>query len=139
MSPATILYRTTRLANGLEIQAEIDPLAHTAAIGFFVRTGARDEPTELMGVSHFLEHMMFKGSEKRGAEDVNRRWQSTDTGLQRNTGRQMGTSKLTKIGAPWGRTTHKGVCVGVPGVCVVACGSVNVCASLRYIGIWIQL
>ena len=72
MSPATILYRTTRLANGLEIQAEIDPLAHTAAIGFFVRTGARDEPTELMGVSHFLEHMMFKGSEKRGAEDVNR-------------------------------------------------------------------
>ncbi|RLS91146.1 MAG: insulinase family protein [Planctomycetota bacterium] len=65
-------HRTARLANGLEIQAEVDPLAHTAAVGFFVRTGARDEPTELMGVSHFLEHMMFKGSETRGALDVNR-------------------------------------------------------------------
>lgn len=68
----TIDHRTARLPNGLEIQAEIDPNAHTAAIGFFVRTGARDEPTELMGVSHFLEHMMFKGSETRRAEDVNR-------------------------------------------------------------------
>ena len=65
-------HRTARLANGLEIQAEIDPLAHTAAVGFFVRTGSRDEPAPMMGVSHFLEHMMFKGSERRGAEQVNR-------------------------------------------------------------------
>jgi len=72
MSVATIVHRTARLPNGLEIQAEIDPTAHTAAIGFFVKTGARDEPSELMGVSHFLEHMMFKGSETRRAEDVNR-------------------------------------------------------------------
>jgi predicted Zn-dependent peptidase len=70
-SPA-IVHRTARLPNGLEIQAEIDPSAHTSALGFFVRTGARDEPTELMGVSHFLEHMMFKGTAKRKAEDVNR-------------------------------------------------------------------
>ena len=67
-----ISHRTARLPNGLEIQAEIDPTAHTAAIGFFVKTGARDEPTELMGVSHFLEHMMFKGTAKRRAEEVNR-------------------------------------------------------------------
>ena len=66
------MHRTARLSNGLEIQAEIDPLAHTAAVGFFVRTGSRDEPSELMGVSHFLEHMMFKGSEHRGPEEVNR-------------------------------------------------------------------
>ncbi|MFN5497123.1 MAG: M16 family metallopeptidase, partial [bacterium] len=65
-------HRTARLPNGLEIQAEIDPDAHTAALGFFVKTGARDEPTELMGVSHFLEHMLFKGSDRRTAEDVNR-------------------------------------------------------------------
>ena len=70
-SPA-IVHRTARLPNGLEIHAEIDPSAHTSALGFFVRTGARDEPTELMGVSHFLEHMMFKGTAKRKAEDVNR-------------------------------------------------------------------
>lgn len=65
-------YRKTTLANGLEIHAEIDPTAHTAAVGFFVRTGARDEPSALMGVSHFLEHMMFKGTPTRTAEHVNR-------------------------------------------------------------------
>ena len=72
MISTAIVHRTARLPNGLEIQAEIDPSAHTSALGFFVRTGARDEPTELMGVSHFLEHMMFKGTAKRKAEDVNR-------------------------------------------------------------------
>ena len=75
MSIATapcLQFRSARLPNGLEIQAEVDPQAHTAALGFFVRTGARDEPGELMGVSHFLEHMMFKGSDTRDAEQVNR-------------------------------------------------------------------
>ena len=63
--------RTATLPNGLTILGEVDPKAHTAAAGFFVRTGARDEPTPLMGVSHFLEHMMFKGSERRNAFQVN--------------------------------------------------------------------
>lgn len=64
--------RSATLSNGLVILGEVDSAAHTAAAGFFVRTGARDEPTPLMGVSHFLEHMMFKGSEGRSAFDVNR-------------------------------------------------------------------
>jgi predicted Zn-dependent peptidase len=64
-------YREAVLPNGLRVAAEVDPSAHTAAVGVFVRTGARDEPTELMGVSHFLEHMMFKGSASRSATDVN--------------------------------------------------------------------
>ncbi|MEM6749574.1 MAG: pitrilysin family protein [Planctomycetota bacterium] len=60
------------LPNGLEVVAEADASAHTAAVGFFVRAGARDESPELMGVSHFLEHMMFKGTARRSADDVNR-------------------------------------------------------------------
>ena len=67
---AVTLHHAT-LPNGLTILGEVDPAAHTAAAGFFVRTGARDEPGNLMGVSHFLEHMMFKGSERRGALQVN--------------------------------------------------------------------
>lgn len=63
--------RSATLSNGLVILGEVDSSAHTAAAGFFVRTGARDEPTPLMGVSHFLEHMMFKGSERRTAFQVN--------------------------------------------------------------------
>lgn len=61
-----------RLTNGLDIVAEVNPDAHTFAAGFFVKTGSRDEPRELAGVSHFLEHMMFKGSERYTWEDVNR-------------------------------------------------------------------
>lgn len=60
-----------RLENGLTVSAEINPAAKTMAAGFFVRTGARDETPELSGVSHFLEHMAFKGSERRSASEVN--------------------------------------------------------------------
>ncbi|MDA0802201.1 MAG: pitrilysin family protein [Planctomycetota bacterium] len=64
-------HHTATLANGLQLHAEIDPAAATSAMGIFVGTGGRDEPRELMGVSHFLEHMLFKGSELRDAETVN--------------------------------------------------------------------
>jgi predicted Zn-dependent peptidase len=67
-----IEFKETKLDNGLTIIGEVDPAAHTAAIGFFVKTGARDEEPAVMGVSHFLEHMMFKGTEKRTAADVDR-------------------------------------------------------------------
>ena len=60
------------LANGLTVICEENPTALTLAAGFFVRTGARDETAEVSGVSHFLEHMLFKGTERRTAEDVNR-------------------------------------------------------------------
>ena len=42
------------------------------ALGLFVKTGSRDEAVKINGVSHFLEHMMFKGSSKYTWEDVNR-------------------------------------------------------------------
>jgi predicted Zn-dependent peptidase len=60
------------LENGLNVIAEVSPDAHSAAIGFFVRTGARDESDDVAGVSHFLEHMVFKGTPTRTAQDVNR-------------------------------------------------------------------
>ena len=49
-----------------------NPPAKSAAVGYFVRTGARDETLDINGVSHFLEHMMFKGSARYTWEDVNR-------------------------------------------------------------------
>jgi predicted Zn-dependent peptidase len=60
------------LDNGLQIIGETNPAARSVAIGFFVRTGARDETAEVSGVSHFLEHMLFKGTPRRTALDVNR-------------------------------------------------------------------
>ncbi len=61
-----------QLSNGLDIVAEHNPDAHTFAAGLYVKTGSRDEEPHLCGVSHFLEHMMFKGSETRGWEAMNR-------------------------------------------------------------------
>ena len=61
-----------RLDNGLEIVAECNPEAHSLGLGFFVQTGSRDESNALAGVSHFLEHMVFKGTPTRTADDVNR-------------------------------------------------------------------
>ena len=65
-------FRQAKLDNGLEIVAECNPDARVTALGFFVKTGSRDETPELAGVSHFLEHMAFKGTAKRSAEQVNR-------------------------------------------------------------------
>ena len=61
----------TVLPNGLKIIGEHNPEAQSFAAGYFVRTGARDETHDVSGVSHFLEHMMFKGTDKRSAEDIN--------------------------------------------------------------------
>jgi predicted Zn-dependent peptidase len=61
-----------QLSNGLDIVAEVNPDAHSFAAGLFVKTGSRDEEAGVNGVSHFLEHMMFKGSSKYTWEDVNR-------------------------------------------------------------------
>jgi predicted Zn-dependent peptidase len=71
MIQSTIQFRQHTLPNGLTIIGEANPTAHTAAVGFFVRTGSRDESPDLMGVSHFLEHMMFKGTARRSAAQVN--------------------------------------------------------------------
>ncbi len=65
-------YCRHQLDNGLEILAECNPSAYTMSCGFFVRAGARDETPEIGGVSHFLEHMVFKGTPRRTAEQVNR-------------------------------------------------------------------
>ncbi|HPF37458.1 MAG TPA: pitrilysin family protein [Phycisphaerae bacterium] len=60
------------LKNGLRIVVETMPHVRSAAAGFLVRTGARDETPDLAGVSHFVEHMCFKGTKKRGWEQITR-------------------------------------------------------------------
>src|SRR6476661_2665251 len=65
-------FHHTTLDNGLEVIAELNDRAYSVAAGFFVKTGSRDETSELAGVSHFLEHMTFKGTPRRDALAVNR-------------------------------------------------------------------
>src|SRR4051795_1203622 len=65
-------FHHTVLDNGLHVIAELNDLARSVACGFVVKAGSRDESAEVAGVSHFLEHMVFKGTPRRDALAVNR-------------------------------------------------------------------
>lgn len=65
-------FHQATLDNGLQVIAELSTSVHSVGLGYFVRTGARDETAEVSGVSHFLEHMAFKGDDRFSADDVNR-------------------------------------------------------------------
>jgi predicted Zn-dependent peptidase len=65
------------LTNGLAVIGEVNKSAKSAAVGFFVRTGSRDEIKQINGVSHFLEHMLFKGTEKLSTFEVNEAFDRT--------------------------------------------------------------
>ena len=62
----------TKLENGLVVIGEQDESAQSMACGYFVKTGSRDETPDVSGVSHFLEHMIFKGGDRRSADDIKR-------------------------------------------------------------------
>ena len=70
-------FKKITLANGLVVIGEINKSAKSAAMGFFVKTGSRDETRQINGVSHFLEHMLFKGTENRSAFEVNEAFDRT--------------------------------------------------------------
>jgi predicted Zn-dependent peptidase len=60
----------TELPNGLRIVTETMPEARSVTLGAWVRVGGRDEPDELSGASHFLEHLLFKGTADRSARQI---------------------------------------------------------------------
>jgi predicted Zn-dependent peptidase len=60
----------TELPNGLRIVSETMPEARSVTLGAWVRVGGRDEPDELSGASHFLEHLLFKGTQGRSAKEI---------------------------------------------------------------------
>src|SRR6185503_1940901 len=64
--------RITELASGLTIATDRVHGARSVAIGVWVAVGSRDEPPALSGVSHFLEHLLFKGTPTRTATDISR-------------------------------------------------------------------
>jgi predicted Zn-dependent peptidase len=60
----------TELDGGLRIVTETVPSVRSVALGLWVRTGSRDEDPEHAGVSHFLEHLLFKGTERHSAIEI---------------------------------------------------------------------
>jgi predicted Zn-dependent peptidase len=62
--------QTTRFENGLTILTDRMPDVRSVTLGFFFRKGSRHEPDELNGISHFIEHAVFKGTPKRNALQI---------------------------------------------------------------------
>jgi len=64
------MYRKDTLTNGIRVVSETLPKSRSVSIGVWVKVGSRHEPEEIGGVSHFIEHLFFKGTEKRTAKDI---------------------------------------------------------------------
>jgi predicted Zn-dependent peptidase len=64
------MYRKDTLANGIRVVSETLPKSRSVSIGVWVKVGSRHESPELGGISHFIEHLFFKGTEKRSAKDI---------------------------------------------------------------------
>lgn len=64
------MIKSRTLDCGIRIVMEDIPYVKSVALGIFVRAGAIDETEKYAGVSHFIEHMMFKGTEKRTAKEI---------------------------------------------------------------------
>jgi predicted Zn-dependent peptidase len=60
------------LPNGLVVITEPMDYFHSVSVGIWLRNGSRREPAEINGISHFIEHMVFKGTKRRSAEDIAR-------------------------------------------------------------------
>src|SRR3954451_25025088 len=60
------------LSNGLTILSEEMEHIRSVSIGIWIKTGSREEDPKWNGISHFIEHMVFKGTENRSAEDIAR-------------------------------------------------------------------
>ena len=88
----------TRLPNGIRVVSESLPWARSVATGFRVGVGARDEHDDLAGASHFLEHLLFKGTETRSAAHIAQAVESVGGEMNANTGRED-TAYYTRLPA----------------------------------------
>ena len=81
--------KITRLSNGLVVITDPMPALESAAVGVWVNAGARNESAPLMGVSHMLEHMAFKGTRRRSARDISVEIESVGGFLNAYTSREQ--------------------------------------------------
>ena len=64
------MYQKTILRNGIRVVTERIPFAHSVSTGIWVNAGSRDETPSERGITHFIEHMLFKGTQRRNALDI---------------------------------------------------------------------
>lgn len=79
----------SRLDSGLRVVTERLSGLRSVAVGFWVGTGSRDEPDDLAGASHFLEHLLFKGTETRRAAEIAEAVESVGGDMNAFTGHEV--------------------------------------------------
>ncbi len=84
-----VTFRKSVLPSGLVVLSEALPHRGSIAVGVWVRHGARDEPSARLGISHFIEHMTFKGTERRDARALAQSLESLGGHLDAFTAREQ--------------------------------------------------
>jgi predicted Zn-dependent peptidase len=80
--------RRTVLPNGLIVLTERMEYLRSVAMGVWIKSGSRCEPAEMNGISHFVEHMLFKGTRSRSAQHIAREMDSIGGNLDAFTGKE---------------------------------------------------
>src|SRR6266508_3805714 len=63
-------HELTELSSGERVISERVPGVRSVSLGFWIGAGSRDEPDARAGISHFIEHMLFKGSSRYSAQEI---------------------------------------------------------------------
>src|ERR1044071_8847133 len=79
----------TTLANGVRVITEAMPPFRSVSVGMWIGSGSRRESGEQNGISHFIEHMLFKGTTRRSAEDIARSVDSIGGNLDAFTAKEL--------------------------------------------------
>src|SRR3974390_447421 len=82
------MIRTTTLPNGARIITEVVHEVYSASIGVWIDVGSEDEDLKTNGVSHYLSHMLFKGTEKRNAHKIAQEIEDVGGSLGAATGKE---------------------------------------------------
>ena len=82
-------YRKTTLDNGVRIVTEEMPYLQSVSLGIWVRSGSRFEQPAVNGICHFIEHMLFKGTERRSAFTIAKEIDSVGGALNAFTSKEL--------------------------------------------------
>src|SRR5215813_10363196 len=77
------------ISNGIRVITERMPHVRSVSVGIWIATGSREETPQETGISHFIEHMVFKGTENRSAEEIARSVDSIGGGLDAFTSKEL--------------------------------------------------
>jgi predicted Zn-dependent peptidase len=81
-------YQKTQLDNGIRVVTDALPTLDSVSLGIWMTTGSRDEGVDERGLSHFIEHLLFKGTERRNAFDISREIESVGGSINAFTGKE---------------------------------------------------